>query len=247
MIHGAYLDLPRAATVRRFTASGVYIPPAEVAFVEVELIGGGASGHPAQAPGANTGRIGAGGPAGGYIRAIIAANLLPSSVPITIGAGGVPFAASSGAGGASSFGALVTAEGGGLAGQLVNGTFNLTGAVSRGGILYSNVSNQGGDSSAAAGVQIVEAQKGWAAIRGWIFLNSAGTQAYLVGGQGADSPFGRGGASLAAFAAPAFNISNPGAPATGFGAGGGGGVAVGTAAAIGGAGSPGLVTITEFY
>jgi hypothetical protein len=95
---------------RYYTSSDVWTKPAGIKYVEVELVGGG---------GGSIDAINipvSGGGAGGYARGKITANLLGTTVAITVGPGGswrsYPNSSSGYPGGASSFGTLVAAGGG---------------------------------------------------------------------------------------------------------------------------------------
>lgn len=103
-----------------FTSSGPYMPSPGLVSVEVECIGGGGAGGPAQLTYSGTawklGASGGGGGAGAYSRKTLPASLVMGGVAITIGAGGAPGGSNSalagGNGAATSFGALCVAPGG---------------------------------------------------------------------------------------------------------------------------------------
>lgn len=98
---------PLKVTAQLFTSSAIYMPPPGLLFAIVECSGAGGGGGGVFA--GVSSYAGGGGGAGSYSRGIVPAALIGSSQVITIGAGG-----SSGTPGAgSSFGALVTANGGG--------------------------------------------------------------------------------------------------------------------------------------
>jgi hypothetical protein len=96
-----------------FTASGTWTKPADRTFVYVECIGAGGSGSHWESFG-NFRQCGGAG--GGYADILLRASALAGTVTVTVGAGGagVPAntRASGNAGGASSFGAHLTAPGG---------------------------------------------------------------------------------------------------------------------------------------
>lgn len=113
-----------------FTASGTFTVPTGVAWIEVEVLGGGGSGGGVGATGSAAG----GGGAGGYSK--VFANVVPGTeITVTVGAGGA--AAGSGGGnpgGTSSFGSINSAtggQGGGGAGAQggIGGVGSGTGAV----------------------------------------------------------------------------------------------------------------------
>lgn len=138
----------RLLNTRIFSNPGTstYTPTSGTASVDVEVVGGGASGGGTAATGASQIAAGAGGSAGGYARKRITSGF--SGVTITVGAGGA--AASAGgaghAGGTSSFGALVSATGGN------GGTLGVAASVSSlpiGGV--AGGSGSGGDINAVGG------------------------------------------------------------------------------------------------
>lgn len=128
------------------------------------------------------------------------------------------------AGGSTQFGALLTAHGG-AAGSA--GTGSTTATAADGGVTSGSST---GDFIARGG----SGQRGFG-------LGS--TLSFASGGQGASGIFGGGGMSNASAA----GFANNGVAAVGYGAGGGG-AAIGstTATVTGGAGSPGVLIVTEF-
>jgi hypothetical protein len=70
---------------------------------------------------------------------------------------------------------------------------------------------------------------------GWSLRTGA---AVGISGEGGSGPFGGGGKSI--------GLAGTGSPGTGYGAGGGGAVSYSAAVNAGGAGSAGVVRITEF-
>lgn len=97
----------------RFTASGTWSKPAGLspdAIAIVEVWGGGGGGRSASSAANHP----SGGAGGGYIRFAVRVGALPSTVAVTIGAGGAGGLNANGAvGGFSSFGAIASALGGG--------------------------------------------------------------------------------------------------------------------------------------
>lgn len=94
-------------TTQLFTSSGTYVPPPGLRYAIVECSGGGGGGGGVFA--GVSAYAGGGGGTGSYSRGIVPAAQIGVSQPVTVGAGG-----SSGTSGAgSSFGTLVTANGGG--------------------------------------------------------------------------------------------------------------------------------------
>lgn len=202
-----------------FASGGTYTPATGMLYAQVEVLGGGGGGGGAT----GTGAQGGGGGAGSYSRSIVSAATMGSSQTVTVGAAGVAGISSGGTGGtggASSVGSIVTANGG------------------LGGAGSSSESLVAGGAGGAAGtgtVAIAGATGGQASG----IPNSGHTP---TGGNGANSIYGGGGPAAAG------DLGLAGLSATGKGAGGGGGwVANGGAGAqTGGAGTIGIVIITEY-
>lgn len=207
-----------------FTANGTYTPSAGMLYCLIEAWGGGGGGGGSASAAATVSSGGGGGGAGGYSSKLVTAAALGASQVVTIGALGAGAAAgnnSGTAGGDTSVGTLCIAKGGsgggGTAATAVPG-----GAAGAGGVVGT------GDVAGA----------GQSGQPGFLAATSAASG---TGGQGGSSSLGSGGAFAQS------TTKQNGNPATGFAAGGGGGQsfnAGGTAS--GGAGTPGLVTITEF-
>ena len=211
--------------VQRFTAVGTntYTPSANLVTAIVECqAGGGGGGGAAGATGTIT--VGGGGASGGFSRRTLTAAQVAAvgtTVPVTVGGGGSGGvgAAAGTAGGNSSFATLCVANGG------------------AGG----NVANAVAAAGAAPGVGDIAAagEHGGA---GWQGNASTSTTAVTYSGMGGSSHFG-GGATCSVTVNGAVN----GNSASNYGSGGSGAVAHNTTASgTGGAGSPGLVLITEF-
>ncbi|CAK7025467.1 hypothetical protein [Saezia sanguinis] len=201
---------------RVFTSSGTYTPSAGLAYAIVEVLGGGGGG--AQVASATSqGCVGGGGGAGGYCRKAISAADIGLSVTITVGSGGV----SQVAGGTSSFGAFMSAGGGGAGSPGTSGT-------------YGGATGGAGGSATGGDLNVVGFNGGL----GWWPSASVGTS-----GPGANSFYGAGAAPR--LLAP--NTSQAGISTNGYGAGGSGGASSGsTAVALGGNGGPGRVIVTEY-
>ena len=206
--------------VQTFTTSGTYTPTAGTRKVIVEVQGGGASGGSCAATGSTTASGASGGGSGAYAKALITSGF--SGVTVTVGAGGAAPAAGANDGsdgGASGFGSLVQANGGGhgRAGAAVTPPFTFGSALTAG---------------SPTGANIV----GGAGVRGGGSLCWSTT--VVAGGAGASSHFGGGGD-------PGGNAA--GSAAATPGAGGGGASSVASAPArAGGAGANGVVIVYEY-
>lgn len=194
--------------------------------INVKAIGSGGAGSGATANAGATHSKGSGGGSGGYAERFILFADIPSSVTITIPAGGSGVSGAAGnSGSTASFGSLVVAGGG------------------EGGVLAA--------SSAVPGFSVRGGQGGTATVGDILIPGNAGTYAtgstgLGAGGTGAPGPLG-GGSGLGG-AGAAGGGSYGGGPATGYGAGGGGGASnqSGGTAVSGGAGGAGLI-IVELY
>lgn len=111
--------------IQVFTTAGstlTYIPSPGLITAVVECIGGGGGGGSAGPTGTATEVFaGGGGGSGGYSRKVLNAALVLGGVNVTVGAGGASMAA----GGATSFGALCVANGGGPGGSNNTGSGQL--------------------------------------------------------------------------------------------------------------------------
>ncbi|WP_156438380.1 glycine-rich domain-containing protein [Burkholderia sp. BDU5] len=208
-----------------FSASGTYMPGTYILAGRIvtaskarfRLVGGGGGGGGCGATNASQSAAACGGNGGEYKEFIVPSGL--SSQTITIGAGGAGGAAGfnfGSQGGTTSIGSLVSVVGGlgGSAGGAGAPPYINTGQANNGGGTPSgNTIVWRGCSLGGAGL--------------------ASSLAYVLGGQGGDSPFGAGGKGGSAPSSP--------------GAGGGGGAVGAGATAIGGAaGSNGLVLVEEY-
>ena len=211
-------NLLRAPVV--YTSSGSYTPGADVKAIVVEVLGGGGGGGGASAT-ASLARVGNGGNAGTLAIRYVAAPAGPYS--IVIGAGGSAGSVgdnAGGDGGASSFGALVTAPGG--KGGVGSGT--ATGSTIVGGAL-DNDDPTGGNVFSTRGE-----------IGGSSLKLSADNR---IAGRGGSSRYGSGGRGAPS---NANTSSQTGTAGTGRGSGGSGGLGATTTSVAGGArpAGPGL-------
>jgi hypothetical protein len=200
-----------------YTSSTTYRKPAGLVYVIPKVHGSGGGGGQVQAL-ANTACIGGGGGSGAYACSLLAAADIPDTVAITVGTGGP----SGSAGGFSSFGNLVVANGGGGG---AGGAIGTSGGAS-GGL--------GG--VATAGQLRIPGKRGGV---GWWPNTSIG-----VSGYGAESIYGAGGHPRIL----GLNIYQNGDNASGYGSGGSGAAVSGanTTYATGGLGAPGLVEVIEY-
>lgn len=183
-------------------------------FVQVQAAGGGSAGAVSQA---NELVARPGGAGGGYSDSLLDVGALGGPVTVTVGAGGAAGIGNNpgGDGGDSSFGALVTAEGG------EGGTANMTSGNTLGtttGIAAP---------LAGTGQHVMGGGAGSGAIR------LTGTQG--TAGAGGDSHLGHGGFGRA--------TSGPGTAPRGRGGGAGGALAIGVASEDGAQGGAGIVLV----
>lgn len=208
-------------TLRFYNASATWTKPANLRYARVRGVGPGGAGGGVVAPAAAQAGAGAGGGAGGYSERLFQASELGATVAVTIGASGVGVTGANGtAGGTSSFGALMTMNGGG------GGVIGLSGSISMNG-------NTGVGGTATGGTLIAGGSPGCPG-----FMQP--TTVLAVGGNGGASVFGGAGRG-------GLNPSN-GAVATGAGSGGGGASRAGAAdgAGNGGAGGGSIIIVEEY-
>lgn len=206
-------------TVAAFNASGTYTPTTGMVYCTIECVGGGGAGGGA-VTGAAQSQGGGGGGAGGYSRITVTAATIGASKTVTIGAAGTAGSAGNnpgGNGGDTSVTTICVGKGG-TGGGAANGAIGIGGAGGVGGT---------GDIAAPG-------------MNG--FSSGAGTGTALVSvssGAGGSTLFGSGGRGVAAQAT--------GEAGTGNGSGGSGGTTYNNGGSTaGGAGSKGVVVITEF-
>lgn len=215
----------KVATVKRqvFTNSGIYIPSPGLLYAHIEVQAGGGGGGGAPGGTGSQAAAATGGAEGGYCSKWLTAAQITAGGPtvaITVGAAGANGAAGNtngGGGGISSFGPLLTANGGSPGG----------GQATQSALSLSNAPGVGG--TAAGGDLNVQGGPGGYGV-------AYGGSSIGIGGKGADSRYGRGGNGGA---------SGSGGNATGYGAGGGGAGAT-TNDEPGGSGAPGIVIVTEY-
>lgn len=128
----------RVIKTQTFTSSGTYTPSTGMLYCEVEMAGGGGGG----AGGGNN--EGGGGSAAAYCKALLTATTVGASQTVTIGAagaGGISGSNNGTAGTATSFGAILTANGGGK-GNATSGVASDAGGTATGGDV--NITGQRG-------------------------------------------------------------------------------------------------------
>jgi hypothetical protein len=191
--------------------------------VQAHGAGGGGAGAGAATTGVGELSIGGGGRGGSYSRRLIAVASLPTSVTVTIGAGGAGVSGGAGSnGGATTFGTFITATGG-LGGE-TQGPSNRLQTASSGGVptisVIGDVNTAGGAGGPGIGVD-PESTNG------------------VQGGQGGDSFFGAGG--------PSQNQGTGGVDGVLFGGGGGGGARKESSSAVAGGDGAAGVVVLELY
>lgn len=204
-----------------FASSGTYTPTSGLKYCIVECIGAGGGGGGSNVSASAAG----GGGAGGYARKLIDAATVGASQAVTIGAAGAAGTTSGtagGNGGNTTFGALITANGGtgGAAGTSAGGAGGAGGGATGGNISLNGASGGAGGT-----------------------VGSAATNTLIAGGKGGDSWFGYGGAI--AYSETQGGGTN-GVAGSGVGSGGSGAALGNTGTASGGVGTAGYCVVTEF-
>lgn len=220
------VDSGRLLNIQFITATKIYSKTAGTKAIQVVTQGAGAAGGGTSAT--SSGQVAAAG--GGAAGAFAVSNLITAGfdgTAVTIGAGGVPVSGGSGgAGGATSFGAFLSAPGG--AGAVVQSSQPLPGFGA-----------PGQNSASPSGSALAYGSVGNDGLHGTTFL-----AAVTLGGKGADSPYGAGGGSPGTSTT---GVKADGRAAKGYGSGGSGGTTSSSGpAAIGGAGAPGLCVVFEY-
>ncbi len=204
--------------IQRFTSSGTYTATGGLVYAIVEMVGGGGGGGGIGVPDGG----GSGGGSGGYLKAFLTAAQIGASQVITVGpggSGGTTAPSSGGNGSVTSVGSLLSCNGG------VGGTPSAGAGQAAGGA--------GGTATITTGTPILT-MTGQAG--GYISYNAA-----VVSGAGGSNPLGFGGPTVTVYTGPAVGVAG-----TGYGAGGSGAAQQASVAAAGGAGTGGIVIITEF-
>jgi hypothetical protein len=213
-------------TVQTFTSSGTYTPTAGMLYCTIEVVGGGGGGGGAPATGVTTAAAGGGGGGGGYARKTVTAATIGASKVVTVGTGGAGGVGNSPgtAGVTSSVGAIVTASGGGGGGNAAAAVATTATGGMGGAGGSGDINIYGGTGASSFGV--------------------GSTLGAVTGGSGGTTYFGGGGNAPATTSAAA---SSNGLAGQAYGSGGSGAISLFSgAAATGGAGSSGVVIITEY-
>lgn len=209
--------------------SGTYTPTTGMVYAIVQCIGSGGGGGGTASAGAGNNDWAGGGGSGGESKLIVSAATIGASKSIVIGALGAGGTAGNNAGGNG-------------------GDVCVTTSTCVSGQICAGKGGQGGSGNPGAGA----ATGGLGGVAGTGDLPGTGQpggsggaaiNTFLPFGYGGSSNYGGGGRALI----PAGNSQVAGDPATGFGSGGGGAATHGTGtSAAGGAGTAGVVFITEF-
>jgi len=213
----------------RISSTGAYSSGSDAALLEIEQVGGGASGAGVPGNAANYVSVGSSGGAGAYARYWCSP---VRNGQVVIGAGGAVTAAGAGAnaGGDTNFCGLVVTGG---------AQANAAGTSIAPGVSAQVGQGVGGSVTVldASAVEMVVSYAGPNASSSYVFSNGAGVAGVAVSALGASGPFGSGGANT---------NGSDGNPAHGYGAGGGGSASVDGSAHAGGAGTGGLVIVREW-
>jgi len=213
----------------RMDTSGPYTSGPDASILEIEQVGGGASGAGVPGNATNYVSVGMSGGAGGYARYWCKP---VANGQVVVGAGGAvtSVGGAGNAGGDTNFCGLVV-TGGGLS--------NPAGTSIAPGVSAQMGQGVGGAVTVAApdAVDMVVSYRGPIAGCSYVFANGSGVAGVAVSALGASGPFGSGGANT---------NGSDGNAAEGHGAGGGGGASVDGSPHSGGAGTGGLVIIREW-
>lgn len=205
-------------TVITTTGVSIYTVPSGVKYIFVECVGGGAGGGAVDGA-ANQSAAGGGGGSGAYCSTNITTPAASYIVTVgTNGPGGVTPSGTGSVGGQTTFTNLMTAPGG-------------NGGIGKASAAAASITLGGSGATVATG--------GTVSTGGTSGGNGICVSATLaISGQGAGSIYGGGGAAQTAAV---------GGAATGYGAGGGGAAVITNTDRAGGAGSQGIIIITEYY
>lgn len=219
-------SIGRLLNVQTFLASGTYTPTPGTTRIILDGQGAAGAGGGSVATAAGQVSVGAGGGSGGRSRGFYTTGFYPT-VTVTIGAGGVAAGGvAGGAGGNSTFGTLMTCNGGAGGGAsgaaAVAGSAGGAGGTATGGNIFNSTGSTGvGGLAAFAG-------------------------AIAVSGAGGDSAFGSGAIQVGV-AVNGGAVATAGINSSSVGSGGSGGVSgAGGGATSGGGGSAGAFIVYEY-
>jgi hypothetical protein len=220
-----------------FTGNGTYTPTVGMQYCIIEAVGGGGGGGGTTGSTTGAGRGGGGG-AGGHAVGLFSAAQINGTAAIVIGT-----AAAGGTAGANAgtTGTTVTVTANGGSGLLLvscTGGVGGNGNTASGTIQSSALGGAGGSGSITNGTTLV-GNSGSSGNTGNAIVITGNTSSW--GGKGASSIYGAGGQESTGI------VSFTGNNATGYGSGGSGAGSFGTSTSFaGGAGTAGIVIITEF-
>lgn len=219
-VEDALLGMSTAPSQQVFTSNGTWNKPAGAIKVLVEVVGGGGAGGGGTATSAGQWALGDGGGGGEYAAGFFDASALASTVSVTVGAGGTGGTGAGNAGNTTSFGAHITAAGGGGGATRPAGT--LTFSQNR-GLRAGGTGGTGGTVRVPGGT-------------GGLGMGLSATS--VVGGDGGTTVLGGGAA----------NVGAGGVAGKAYGGGGSGAaVAQSSSAANGGAGASGVCIVTTWF
>lgn len=223
----------KTIVVQKFPSSGTYTVTAGMKYAIVRGVGGGGGGGGYPTTGSNDVGAGSGGGGGGFTEKLFTAAGVGSSQTVTIGSGGAAggLSANGSTGGVTSFGSLLTCNGG------LGGVYSVAVNASGGGNFDVEAGGLGG--TATGGDINIQGQAGGNSVCGGAPGGGFGT-----GGDGGSSPLGNGGRG------GKISRSGSGGAAqapTGYGAGGGGSASTNSGVNyIGTAGTTGYLEVIEF-
>jgi hypothetical protein len=226
------LDITKVSEIvlTRYIADFIYTPPSNLLYAVVEITGGGGGGGGGATTASGEISGGAGGGGGEYVRKVFNRSALLPTVTVDIGARGTRGSSAGSAGGDgadTTFGSLLTAQGGRGGDYRQPTTSDIPRGGGRGG---------GYNTTPVSGEVRQPGQPGSSIFR---------FGSYGVAGNGGSAGSGSGGAN--AITSASGSGAYTGEDATGYG-GGGSGAWVGSAAAgkVGGYGAQGVCVITEY-
>ena len=213
-------NISKTINIQTFTSTGTYTPTPGMINCIVELVGGGGAGGGGAMTNGSQVSVGCGGGGGEYAKGLFTASTIGTSQAVTIGAAGTVNSGSTGGnGGTTSLGSLITAIGG-------------SGGTTAGPAVATNSEGTLGGTGGTGGNFRIPGCAGGGAF-------GATTPGGFISGQGGNSFFGAGGISVAP--------NSAGIAGLGYGAGGSGAaLQIVQGSNNGGAGTNGIVIITEY-